>query len=341
MKQLNRFNSSGPYGMAVMPTTSRTTCDSRVRHRQDSSTPFGYGQTGHNGRRAQVGESTMAHKGRREQSLVPPWIEPMLAKPDGGRLRSAPGWAYEYKLDGYRAAMQIAADGTTVLTSRNGINFTDEFPTLNGVLRASLDGRAALLDGEIVVYNEDGQVDFGLMQQRRGRYHKHRTSDLRDQPFADMPVRFLAFDLLRLGSTALLDEIPMPDPTLVSVVPAFTFEKLAADRITPHNLLERIATEGHEGLIVKARNSTYIPGRRPDFWLKHALVQTQEVIICGWRPGRSGATGTFGGLLLGGHDRDSGELIYLGDVGTGFSQQERRDLQARMQPLPPPGQYRS
>jgi ATP-dependent DNA ligase len=40
--------------------------------------------------------------------LVPEWMQPMLAKPDGGRLRSGPNWAYEYKLDGYRASMQVA-----------------------------------------------------------------------------------------------------------------------------------------------------------------------------------------------------------------------------------------
>ncbi|ONI85358.1 hypothetical protein ALI144C_13785 [Actinosynnema sp. ALI-1.44] len=55
--------------------------------------------------------------------------------------------------------MRIAPDGTTVLTSRNGLDFTDEFLMLTGVLPDALDGRAAVLDGEIVVYNEHGQVD--------------------------------------------------------------------------------------------------------------------------------------------------------------------------------------
>jgi bifunctional non-homologous end joining protein LigD len=84
---------------------------------------------------------------------VPAWIDPMLAKPDGGRQREGPQWAYEYKLDGYRAAMRIAPDGTAVLTSRNGIDFTGEFRELTDVLGSALDGRAAVLDGEIVVYN--------------------------------------------------------------------------------------------------------------------------------------------------------------------------------------------
>jgi bifunctional non-homologous end joining protein LigD len=286
----------------------------------------------------------MARADRGDPSEVPGWIEPMLAKPDGGRLRSGPEWIYEYKLDGYRTAMRIAPDGTTVLTSRNGIDFTEEFPTLAGVLGEALDGRSAVLDGEIVVYNDAGRVEFGLLQDRRGRYRKHSGSLDRDEPFEDLDVRFLAFDLLQLDGTLLLDEpyderrrlleaLPMPQPQLLSVVPAITFDELAADRLTPQGLLERAAAEGHEGLVAKLRKSTYIPGRRPESWLKHPLVRTQEVILCGWRPGQNRFTGTLGGLLLGAHDPDSGELVYLGDVGTGFSERERDELQARLESL--------
>ncbi|MEO6088375.1 MAG: DNA ligase D [Umezawaea sp.] len=272
--------------------------------------------------------------------IVPEWVPPMLAKPDGGTLPSGSGWAYEYKLDGYRAAMRIAVDGTTVLTSRNGIDFTAEFPTL----AVGLGGVDAVLDGEIVVYNQAGQVDFGLMQERRGRYRKHSSSALRDQVFDDVPVRFLAFDLLHLDGVPLLREsydhrrdlltrVPMPDPHLISVVPAVTFDELAADRLTPHSLLDRITAEGHEGLIAKLRSSPYVPGARPDSWLKHPLIQTREVVVCGWRPGQRSFAGTLGGLLLGAHDPDTGDLVYLGDVGTGFSQQERDRLRDRLSPL--------
>lgn len=243
--------------------------------------------------------------------------------------------------------MRIAADGTTVLTSRNGIDFTEEFITLTGVLKEALDGRPAVFDGELVVYNENGQVDFGLMQQRRGRFQKHRTSGKPAEDFDDVPVRFLCFDLLQLGDMtlinerydqrrALLTQLEMPDSYRISIVPAFTFDALAAERMTPQKLLDRIAGEGHEGLIAKHRSSRYVPGRRTDFWLKHALTLTQEVIICGWRPGQRSFSGTLGGLLLGGHDRDTGELVYIGDVGTGFSQQERKQLQGRLQELERP-----
>ncbi|GAA5162725.1 DNA ligase D [Amycolatopsis dongchuanensis] len=264
----------------------------------------------------------------------------MLAKPDGGRLRAGSGWAYEYKLDGYRCCMRVAADGTTVLTSRNGIDFTGEFPTLTGVLDP---GRALVLDGEIVACGEDGKVDFGLLQERRGRYQKSRTAR-REGPFEDVRVRFLAFDLLRLDGKSLLDEpydrrralleeLPMPEPDLVTLVPAITFDDLTARGHTPQDVLHQAAGEGYEGLIAKLRSSVYVPGRRPDSWLKHPFIRTQEVVVCGWRPGQRGFTGTLGSLLLGAHDPDTGDLVYIGDVGTGFSQQERADLQERLEGL--------
>ncbi|MGK3208102.1 DNA ligase D [Amycolatopsis sp. MEPSY49] len=274
---------------------------------------------------------------------VPAWVEPMLAKADGGRLRSGAEWVYEYKLDGYRAAMRIAPDGTTVLTSRNNIDFTAEFAELAGVLAPALDGRAAYLDGEVVVYGEDGRIDFELMQERRGRWVRHQSGP-KGRPFDDVPVRFLAFDLLRLGDRDLLKEpyderrrllagLPMPDPYRVSVVRAVTFDELAADRRTPADFLDHAASAGYEGVVAKLRGSAYVPGQRPDSWLKHPLIRTQEVIVCGWRPGQRSFTGTLGGLLLGAHDPGTGDLVYIGDVGTGFSQATRADLMAQLQPL--------
>ncbi len=277
-------------------------------------------------------------------SRIPEWVELMLAKADGGRLRAGSEWAYEYKLDGYRACMQIAADGTTVLTSRNGIDFTHEFADLAGVLAPALEGRPAVLDGEIVTYNQNGQIDFGLLQERRGRYQTHRSSPRRNEPFDDAPVRFLAFDLLHLGETSLLRQpyeqrraqltaLPKPDPYRVSVVRAFHFTELAADRRTPQDLLDHVAATGHEGLVAKLLSAPYLPGKRPAYWLKHALIQTTEVILCGWRPGQNRLSGSLGGLLLGGHDPDTGELVYIGDVGTGFTEAARAHLLTRLEAL--------
>lgn len=82
----------------------------------------------------------------------------MLAKPDCGHLPSGSRWAYEHKLDGYRCCLRVVLDGTTVLTSRNDKDMTAEFAELS----TALGGEALALAGEVVVYNEHGQVDLSF-----------------------------------------------------------------------------------------------------------------------------------------------------------------------------------
>lgn len=292
----------------------------------------------------------MATTSHRTPSGLPDWVEPMLAKSDGGRLPSGSQWSYEDKLDGYRCCARIAADGTVALTSRRGLDFTDEFSELAGPLAQIFDGRPAILDGEVVAYNQHGRIDFELLQERRGRYQHHRRTLRRDEPFDEdgaVDVRFLAFDLLRTGRTNLqpspyderrdrLASLPMPDPYRVSIVRAIGYDQLRTERLTPDTLLRRTVDAGYEGLIAKVRSSAYQPGRRSDSWLKHPALTTREVLICGWRPGQHSLTGSMGGLLLGGHDPVTGDLVYLGDVGTGFSQAERGRLLSVLRPLERP-----
>ncbi len=97
--------------------------------------------------------------------------------------------------------------------------------------------------------------------------------------------------------------------------------------------LDHVAATGHEGLVAKRLSAPYVPGKRPDYWCKHALIHTTEVIICGWRPGQDRLSGSVGGLLLGGHDPDTGDLVYIGDVDTGFSEAERARLLAQLEEL--------
>lgn len=267
----------------------------------------------------------------------PAAVAPMLATPDRGRLPDDERFAYEFKYDGYRAVLRVGESGEVALTSRNGNDITDEFAAVYPGLGAALGGRAAVLDGELVVLNEHGQPEFGLMQERRGRFQQ-------GLPTAGLPARYLVFDLLRLGDRTLLDEpyderrrllraLEFPEPDLIAVVPAFTHTALTDAGLTPADLLGRAAAAGYEGLIAKRRSSRYHPGRRSPEWLKHPLIRTQEVIVCGWRPGKGRRDGGIGGLLLGAHDPATGDLVYLGDVGTGFSDRALRELDVLLAPL--------
>jgi len=95
-------------------------------------------------------------------------------------------WLVEWKWDGIRAQL-IRRQGTTFLWSRGEELITERFPELLPLAEALPDGTA--LDGEIVAYKQ-GVLPFGELQKRIGR------KTLGKKILADVPVRFIAFDLL-------------------------------------------------------------------------------------------------------------------------------------------------
>ncbi len=262
---------------------------------------------------------------------VPDPVEPMLATE--GPLPVGGGWAYETKWDGFRCCLRVGPTGATRLTSRLGNEITNTYPDLAGVVTDALGGRAAVLDGELVVLNAQGRPDFALMQSRHQR-----------GPSAALlraaPVTFLAFDVLRLGADlllkapyterrALLDELK-PESHHIAIPRYFT-----DDDIDPADLLQVVEEQGLEGLVAKRLDSRYHPGTRTRDWLKRPLIKTQDVLIGGWRPGKGNRSGRIGALLLGAYDTD-GSLCYVGDVGTGFTERALDDLLARLEPLTRP-----
>ncbi|WET81361.1 non-homologous end-joining DNA ligase [Amycolatopsis sp. QT-25] len=254
---------------------------------------------------------------------VPDAIAPMLAT--DGDLPTG-GWGYEYKWDGYRCCLRVARDGETRLTSRRGLDTTATYPDVTG---EALDGHEVVLDGEIVVLDDNGRPSFPLLQTRH-----LRTPDA--SLLERSPVHFFAFDVLFLDGDLLLDEPYAARRELLTslggggrivIPPGYT-----DDDISPDRLLEVVREHGLEGLIAKKLDSGYYPGKRTRQWIKRALWHTQEVVIGGWRVGEGRRSKTLGALLLGAHD-ESGDLRYVGDVGTGFSDKTLEDLHDRLAPL--------
>jgi bifunctional non-homologous end joining protein LigD len=88
---------------------------------------------------------------------------------------------------------------------------------------------------------------------------------------------------------------------------------------------------GLEGVVAKKTGSRYHPGRRSPDWRKIKLTNTQDCVILGWTPGQGGRSGTFGALLVGAYDE--GRLLWIGQVGTGFTQQTLEVLLERLTPI--------
>lgn len=253
--------------------------------------------------------------------MLPRGLSPMLATA-GPLPPGEEGWAHEVKWDGVRALVAVEG-GSVRLTSRNGNDVTRGYPELAG-LRTS---RPALLDGEVVAFDETGRPDFGLLQ---GRMHVRGPATALVQA---TPVTLLVFDVLHLGERSLLQE------TYDARREALEGLGLSGDhwQVPPVFLGEgapvaaATRAQGMEGLVSKRRDSRYEPGRRSDCWVKVKHVLRQSVVVCGWKPGAGGRSGRIGSLLLGVHAE--GGLVYAGHVGTGFSAAALRHLQELLDPL--------
>jgi bifunctional non-homologous end joining protein LigD len=250
---------------------------------------------------------------------TPEHIVPMLA-----RLSDLPpedgGWAYEIKWDGVRAVAYVES-GTLRLESRNLNDVTARYPEV-GSLPDALAGRDAVLDGEVVAFDEHGRPSFERLQ---GRMHLTSGVEARARR---VPVAYVAFDLLWLDGEDLmrrpyserrerLESLGLEGPAWR--VPAYSTGN-------GEGLLSASAAQGLEGIVCKRLDSVYEPGRRGGTWLKVKNTRRQELVIGGWLPGAGRRSGRLGALLTGYYE--GGDLRLAGKVGTGFDDRELDRLQA-------------
>ena len=256
----------------------------------------------------------------------PESIVPMLARL-GELPRSGKGSAAEIKWDGVRA-IAYCRPGRLALQTRNLREVTSQYPEVRRLSR-QLGTRDAVLDGELVAFDERGRPSFSRLQQRI-----HQTSEtvVRSR-MKTHPVTYVIFDLLYLEGKdlmgepywrrrELLDGLELAGPNWQT--PAYS---------TGHakELLAASGEQGLEGLVLKRLDSAYSPGKRTGEWLKVKNTGRQEFVIGGWVPGRGRRKGQLGSLLIGYYEGD--ELRYAGKVGTGFSEQDLTMLKERLEPL--------
>ncbi len=248
------------------------------------------------------------------------------------------GWAFEIKWDGVRA-LAYCEEGALRISSRRGEDASHRYPELAG-LPDALGGRAAILDGEVVAFDAEGRPSFQTLQKRMG-LSRPETIRRRSQ---EVPVTFVAFDLLHLDSESLLCE---PYERRRELLAELDLEgdcwRAPAHRIGDGPaFLEAARSQGLEGIVCKRLGTPYRPGRRSADWLKIRARLRQELVIGGYMPGEGGRTGSVGSLLVGYWDRTPDEavstgsaqkLVYAGGVGTGFTDEMLKRLRALLEPL--------
>ncbi len=236
---------------------------------------------------------------------------PQLAK-TAKSLPTGDGWVYEPKWDGFRA-IAFVDEGDVYLQSRNGKPLTRYFPEL-----AFPAGRY-VLDGEIVLFDDQGRQDFDALGQRI-----HPAKSRIDMLAAETPTRFVAFDLLALDDDALL-ELPQAerrDKLAQLVEKPVDLTPCSEDPAEAEPWLQHA-----EGVIAKRQDARYCPGERVGM-VKIKRVRTIDAVVMGWRPGKE--KGTVGSLILGLYNPE-GKLRVVGH-SSGFSAKEKRELPARLAP---------
>jgi bifunctional non-homologous end joining protein LigD len=243
---------------------------------------------------------------------IPAAIHPMLATPTE-RPFDDPEWLFEIKWDGYRAVSFIK-NGKVRLVSRNQNDLTDQFSDLQ-VISQHVRTTSAILDGEIVALDNEGRPSFSLMQQRTGiRSHGRRTASR-----ADVPVVYYAFDLIYADGYDLrrvpLDQRKTALAQLISPNEIIRYSDHIPQQGTA--LFEVARKKGLEGILAKHRGSIY-EERRSREWLKIKITQTIDCVIGGYT-NPEGSRQYFGSVVLGLYNED-GQLIHVGQAGTGFDQ---------------------
>ncbi len=261
------------------------------------------------------------------REAMPQRIVPMLAR-TGELPPEDSSWGFEIKWDGVRA-IAYSTPGELRLESRNLNDITDSYPELARLGR-DLGSHQAVLDGEIVVFGEDGRPSFGKLQSRMHVASREQARRLSKA----LPVTYVVFDLLWLDGHSLMDA-PYAERRLRLAELKLSGENWQTPEHVVGNgaaLLQASAEQRLEGVVAKRLDSAYQPGRRGGSWLKIKTMGRQEFVVGGWLPGKGRRRETIGALLLGVHE-PGGALRYVGRVGTGFSDRELARLGGLLAPL--------
>jgi bifunctional non-homologous end joining protein LigD len=250
---------------------------------------------------------------------LPKWIKPCLPtlvdKPPVGDH-----WIHEIKWDGYRISAYVA-DGKVTIRTRNGHDWTSRFPAIAAAM-LKLNVRSAVIDGEAVVLDDMGRSNFAELQADLTRHGSEAAvmyafellfldgEDLRAKPLAD---RREALGLLMRPASA--------------VVFSDEYAGSGAD-------LFRVACEHElEGIVSKRLDAPYRSGRSKA-WLKTKCVLSEAFVIIGYQPTSGAVRGALANLKLARFDGTG--LVYVGSVGTGFSDAVATMLRERLDALATP-----
>jgi bifunctional non-homologous end joining protein LigD len=241
--------------------------------------------------------------------IMAPQLATLVKEPPSGDQ-----WLHELKFDGYRMLCRIDR-GKVQFWSRNGKDWTLKFLNVVEAVK-SLPVTSAILDGEIVMVDAQGQTSFQKLQRAMGSgIHSGFVFQVFDLIYLD------GYDLTRtplIERKAALKAICTGGNNIIRYSEHIQGK---GDEFYKH-----ACEYGIEGIVSKLADSHYSSTRNRN-WLKVKCNKRQEFVIVGYTPSSKGVAG-IGSLILAVHEK--GKLIYAGRVGTGFTLKLRTDLQNQL-----------
>ncbi|NPA47653.1 MAG: ATP-dependent DNA ligase [Thermococci archaeon] len=242
--------------------------------------------------------------------------------------------AFEIKYDGAR--VQVHKDGNrVVIYSRRLENVTRSIPEIVDAALNSLKPGRVIVEGELVAVGEDDRprpFQFVLRRFRR----KYNI----DEMIEKIPLELNLFDVLYVDGESMLDvEFRDRRKKLEGIVKEDDRIKLAVEVVTgdkevAEEFYRKALEMGHEGLMAKRLDSTYEPGNRGKKWLKlKPTMENLDLVIIGAEWGEGRRSGVLASFLLGAWDEERGEIVPVGKVGSGFTDEDLEEFTKMLKPL--------
>ena len=242
-------------------------------------------------------------------------IRPMLASPFDKAFNSK-DWVFEIKWDGVRAIL-FKDKKYVKIQSRNGNDITNRYPEIVNAAKIALnDCRSGVIDGEIVILNENGVPDFHVHQHRINIQNSKEIMVLSVQT----PATFYLFDILYKDGKSIKDLGYLERRMILSSLLRLNDTVKISDYIEEKGIeiLKSSKELKLEGIVAKHKNSIYREGIRSKDWLKIKNTKTQDCVIIGYTKGEGVRLNYFGSLVLAVYCRREIKLKFVGHVGTGF-----------------------
>jgi DNA ligase-1 len=249
----------------------------------------------------------------------------MLANPlheSAETLGPIDDWLIEWKWDGIRAQL-IRRGGGAMLWSRGEEIVSHTFPEI--IHAAAGLGDGTVLDGEIVAWNEAGNrpEPFTRLQRRLNR----QTVEMTFWP--EVPITFIAFDLLEEDGKDMRDwplskRREVMEKTVGALVGGVIRPATPLTDQTWAGITEHIATSrerGVEGVMLKRRDSVYLPGRPAGLWWKLKVEPfTVDAVMIAAEPGHGRRAGLLTDYTFG--VWDAGALVPIAKAYSGLTDEE-------------------